>query len=245
MEYEDRIVIPTPEGVEIDYVLAGLGSRFAASLLDWLLRVLVLGALTVVFAGLSGGAVAGALLLAALFAAVFLYDVAFEVWGGGQTPGKRWSALRVVRSGGQPVSLAPSAVRNLMRLVDLPLTLFVGGAIAIILSERNQRIGDLAADTIVIRESRDTAWTLPRADAAPASTASAPPLDLTGVSSAELAAVRDFLARRSALTSQARTRVARTLADAIAPKLGGLPPELRAPERILEAVVASPRDERR
>jgi uncharacterized RDD family membrane protein YckC len=241
MEYEDRIVIPTPEGVQIDYVLAGLGSRFAASLVDWVLRGLVLGALGVALIIIGDAALAVIVLGIAVFAALFVYDVAFEVWGAGRTPGKRWSDLRVVMSGGEPVTLAPSAVRNLLRLVDLPLTLFLGGPIAIILTKRNQRLGDLAAGTIVIREPRETGWEVPGREPAVTYATGAPALDLTGVSPAELAAVRDFLARRSGLTSQARERVAQTLADAIAPKVGGLPPDSRTPEWLLETIGAARR----
>jgi uncharacterized RDD family membrane protein YckC len=96
----------------------------------------------------------------------------------------------VATSGGEPVTFAPSAVRNLLRLVDLPLTLFLGGPTAIILTKRNQRLGDLAADTIVIREPRDTGRDVPGAEPAVTYATGAPALDLTGVSPAELAAVR-------------------------------------------------------
>ncbi|MEA2196730.1 MAG: hypothetical protein QOJ25_781 [Solirubrobacteraceae bacterium] len=241
MEYEDRIVIPTPEGVQIDYVLAGLGSRFAAALVDGLLRGVVLAALGVVLVVIGDPTIAVVVFAIGVFAALFVYDVAFEVWAAGRTPGKRWNALRVVRSGGEPVTLAPSAVRNLLRIVDLPLTLFLGGAIAIIVTKRNQRFGDLAADTIVIREPGGSAWEVPGMEPAPTYATGAPQLDLTGVSAAELAAVRDFLARRAGLTSVARTRVAQTLAEAIAPKVGGLPPDARTPEWILETIGAAGR----
>ena len=54
-----------------------------------------------------------------MFVLVFFYDVLFEVLGGGRTPGKRWTGLRVVRSGGRPVTFARSSVRNVLRLIDI------------------------------------------------------------------------------------------------------------------------------
>lgn len=246
MEYEDRIVIPSPEGVAVDYVLAGIGSRFLSELIDWLLRLAVLGALVGVLLATGGGEVQGIIFLIAAFAATFAYDIVFEVWGGGRTPAKRWNGLRVVRVGGQPVTFGPSAVRNLLRIVDEPLTLFLGAVISITITERNQRLGDLAAGTIVIREPRLDAHTESRPAWSPrpgsAAAAGASGLDLTGLTPAELGAVRDFLARRGELTAAARTRVAQALADAIAPKVGGLPPDDRTPEWILETIASARRD---
>src|SRR6185295_6811110 len=109
----------------------------------------------------------GALLLAALlgdlgvaiasvatFLISFGYDVAFEVLANGRTPGKRWTGLRVLRDDGRPVDLLSSAIRNVVRLVDgLPLS-YLPAMVFIIATKRNQRLGDLAASTIVVREPR-------------------------------------------------------------------------------------------
>jgi uncharacterized RDD family membrane protein YckC len=244
MEYEDRIVIPTPEGVQVGYVLAGVGSRFVAFLVDWILKLAVFGALAIVLAAIGDDSLTLIGLTIAAFAVAFGYDIAFEVWGGGQTPAKRWSGLRVVMAGGQPVALGPSTVRNVLRLVDEPLTAFAGGAISILVTAHNQRLGDLAAGTIVIREPR-----APEAPAGapwhpvarPSASVDALGLDLTAVSPAEIAAVTDFLARRSGLAEDARERVSRALADALAPKVGGLPPDARTPEWILETIAAAAR----
>jgi hypothetical protein len=130
-------------------------------------------------------------------------------------------------------------VRNVLRLIDGPLTLFVAGGVSILVTERNQRLGDLAAGTIVVREPRATAAIAPDwSGGRPATTLA---LDLTALSPAELAAVRDFLARRGGLSDDARARVSRTLADALAPKIGGLPPDERTPEWILETIASAPR----
>ena len=93
----------------------------------------------------------------ALFSIVFFlvffgYDVLFEVRSRGRTPGKRWTGLRVVRTGGQPVTFVPSCVRNVMRLVDFLPALYAIGMLSIFVTPRNQRLGDLAAGTLVMRD---------------------------------------------------------------------------------------------
>jgi uncharacterized RDD family membrane protein YckC len=235
MEYEDRITIATPEGIELEYALAGYGSRFTAELIDLLLRLIVLAAITAGLAALGGGPLTLATFILALFLAMFVYDVVFEVWAAGRTPGKRWNGLRVVMSGGQPVSLGPSAVRNLLRLIDEWLTLSIAGMVSILVTHRNQRLGDLAAGTIVVRERRAKVAQLQPSERQKTADA----IDVTAVTATELAAVRDFLARRDSLSREARPRVARALADRLVDKVGGLPPGGYSPELLLETIAAA------
>ncbi|WP_327465357.1 RDD family protein [Baekduia sp.] len=151
-DYQDRLRIATPEGVTVDLILAGLGSRFIAALIDLTLKgLLILGAF---IAAVQIGDIGLALFSVISFAIYFGYDVAFEVLANGQTPGKRWTGLRVLRDDGRPVDLLSSSIRNVVRLVDgLPLSYFPA-MVSILLTKRNQRIGDLAASTIVVREPR-------------------------------------------------------------------------------------------
>src|SRR5439155_7623464 len=215
MEFEDRLTIATPEGVDLELTLAGVGSRFASALIDYLIQGLLLVALTLVFDygfGGSGDASGFALAVYAVlaFALVIGYDVAFEVLASGRTPGKRLNGLRVVRESGAPVTFAASAVRNVLRLVDwLPGTYLVG-MVAILVSSRNQRLGDLAAGTLVVRERR----ALPKEPRFPVyhRAVAAPAWDTSGIAAEELAAVRGFLARRDSLTRDARSQVAAELA---------------------------------
>ena len=79
------------------------------------------------------------------FALIFFYDVLFEVLGRGRTPGKRASGLRVVAPGGRPITFARSAVRNLLRLIDILPGFYAVGMTVIFITTKNQRIGDLAA----------------------------------------------------------------------------------------------------
>ena len=241
MTYDDRISIPTPEGVELELVLAGIGSRLVATIVDLLVKVGLLIALWVIGSAV-GGDEAGGFLLAALVVASFLvffgYDVAFEALASGRTPGKRAAGLRVVRLRGEPVGFVASAVRNLLRLVDSLPGIYAVGAACILFSSRNQRLGDLAAGTLVVRERRaPLAGAIPSApDFAAADRYAA--WDVSGVTAFELVTVRRFLERRWQLDPAARGRLGWELAERLRPKVAGAPPDLH-PEQFLEALAAA------
>ena len=105
----------------------------------------------------ADGFAAFAVMGVTFFSLLFVYPLAFELAAGGRTPGKRWSSLRVVCDNGSPVTFRASALRNLLRLVDMLPGLYLVGAIAIFATRSNQRLGDLAAGTIVVREPRAAA----------------------------------------------------------------------------------------
>jgi uncharacterized RDD family membrane protein YckC len=235
MQYEDRMTIATPEGVELELTLAGLGSRFVGAIIDHLIKAVLIVLLIVALVGFGdlGIAVLAPLVLLAFFA----YDVLFEVLSQGRTPGKRWTGIRVVRVGGAPVDVRASAIRNLLRLVDEWLLWFIPGIVSILVTEKNQRLGDLAANTVVVRDRRaaDTASaTLPGLAPPPDAVA----WDVTAVGADDLATVREFLMRRSTLPSDARARVAGQLYAALHDRVGGATPGLDA-ERFLEGVAAA------
>ena len=238
MTYEDRISIPTPEGVELELVLAGVGSRLVGALLDTLLKGVLLFALWLVSGavGAGGGGFLVALLIVASFVVLWGYDVAFETLASGRTPGKRAAGLRVVRLGGEPVGFLASAVRNLLRIVDMqPGIVYAVGAVTILFSQRNQRLGDLAAGTLVVRERRAP---LPFARPAVPDFATADRYaawDVSGVTAFELVTVRRFLERRWQLDPGARNRLGWELAERLRPKVAGAPPNLH-PEQFLEAL---------
>ena len=243
MSYEDRISIATPEGVDLQLTLAGLGSRAVARIVDQLIQTGVLIAIAVLGAVVGGdGNVAGPLFLVLLFLVQFGYDVLFETLASGRTPGKRWSGLRVVSSEGGPVGFVSSAVRNLVRLVDFLPGVYAVGMASVVASRRNQRLGDMAASTVVVRERHGGR----RAKAPPSTTAvwshtvdaGAVAWDVSAVTADELATVRRFLDRRSGLTTDARARLAVQLADRLRPKVVGPPPG-QAPEAFLEALAAA------
>jgi uncharacterized RDD family membrane protein YckC len=233
MLYEDRITIPTPEGVSLELTLAGFGSRAVAGTIDLALKAGVVVLLLVVIVALLG--VGGALVIVpAAGLAMLLFDVGFETLAGGRTPGKRMSGLRVVRSSGRPVDLPASMIRNVVRLVDgLPLS-YVPTIVSIIVTRRNQRPGDLAADTVVIRERRaiDRIAQPAVVAAEPGHAAAGASWDVSAVPAEDIATVRAFLARRDGLASDARARLAAQLDGALRPRVGGA--DEQDPERFLE-----------
>ncbi|HEX2038762.1 MAG TPA: RDD family protein [Acidimicrobiales bacterium] len=245
MELEDRISIDTPEGVTLEVPLAGIGSRFVAELVDQFLQWLVILALLLVLVATVGDTTGGGLLFALFLLGVFVvqfgYHVLFEVTASGRTPGKRWTGLRVVKADGGPVDFASSAVRNLLRIVDMLPTFYLVGIVAIVASRRNQRLGDMAAGTIVVREktggraTRGRAWAAPRPVGEPSPEAAA--WDVAAVTNEELATVRRFLERRATLTPEARARLAAELAARLRPKVVG-PPDGMTPERFLIELAA-------
>ncbi len=217
---QDRTMrVDTPENVALDYPLAGLGSRYAALFADALIMVLVgLGVplLLALFMGLGGFADGG--LLTGLFVLwVFLvfwgYFFAYEAFRDGQTPGKRWLSLRVVMAGGYPLTVQAAAIRNLVRIVDLqPIPACLLGGFVMLLTRQGQRLGDLAAGTVVVRE---LPIAFPEVDAATHATVGLPRL-----SDAGYAALESFADRHGALDAD----IARTLATRLSRKLAPVVP---------------------
>ena len=250
MQYEDRITIPTPEGVSLELTLAGLGSRAIAGAVDLLLKAVAVAVLLIVFVAAVGDP--GLLVFVPLAGMTMLvYDVLFETLGGGRTPGKRIAGLRVVRTSGRPVDLTASVIRNALRLFDGLALSYVPTIVSIIVTRRNQRPGDLAADTVVIRDRReiDRAWSdeakpyVPAAEQRWPSPASVPVAeathpangaawDVSAVPADDIATVRAFLERRAGLTDAARARLAKQLDGALRPRVGGA--DEPDPERFLE-----------
>jgi uncharacterized RDD family membrane protein YckC len=246
MQYEERTRIATPEGVELELLLAGLGSRFIGECVDATLILLLLIAL-VLAAVLVGGA-AGLIVLSITLGGALLitvgYHVAFEVLNAGRSPGKRVAGTRVVLEGGEPIGLRASTVRNLARLIEGPLVLYVPATISILATRHNQRLGDLAAGALVVREPAPPRRRLLRrrrrrgasGDARPAAAGMRlADWDVSAVTQEELAAIRSFLARRESFAPDARRGLARGLADRLAAKVSG-PPSGVDPEALLEAI---------
>ena len=244
MRYEDRVTIATPEGVEVDLTLAGIGSRFIASLIDTVIKLTAfIGFYVFLFGGASllGGGDVASLGAAAFYVVSFFiwfgYDVLFETLASGRTPGKRWTGLRVVRMGGRPVGFVASAIRNMVRIVDFLPSLYLIGMIAAVSTKMNQRLGDLAAGTVVVRE-RPTS-VAPSAGPAPTDAEEAPldTWDVSGITAEELAMIRRFLERRDELNPQARGHLAHELAERFRPRIVGAPP--LPPETFLERLSAA------
>ena len=240
MEIDDRITIATPEGVDLELTLAGVGSRFVSALVDFTLQIVLLVGVSGVGAavGAFGSGYGSVVVLLTSFLVFAAYDVLFEVFASGRTPGKRLNGLRVVRVDGSPVTFFTSAVRNVLRLVDILPGLYLVGIVTILVTRQNQRLGDVAAGTLVVRErtGQPSLRQLPTPQPVPSTNA----WDVTAVSADELAAVRSFLARRDELTREARYRLAVDLAGALRSKVVGAPENLGSEAFLEKLAVAKP-----
>ncbi len=157
-DLSDNLQIDTPENVLLDAEIAGVGTRIAAAFIDYFILFIVVLAVTFLYTRSIRSAANGTTVLAIWgliqFAIVTFYHLFFEFLWNGQTPGKRWLNLRVVQANGMPLTTAGAVIRNLIRLFDF-LPLFYGiGLIVLFVTKHTQRLGDLAAGTIVIREQR-------------------------------------------------------------------------------------------
>lgn len=245
MEYEDRVTIQTPEGLDLQLTLAGVGSRFVAAIADFLIQNAIVIAAAFALIGspaLAGDDVATGIGAAAWFVVLFLvifgYDILFEVFASGRTPGKRATGIRVVRDGGQPVNFLTSAVRNVLRLVDFLPFMYTVGIVAILATRRNQRLGDLAAGTLVVRERLGARRREKRPRPIERDLPTTAAWDVSAVAADEVAAVRSFLERRWELDAEPRADVARSLADGLRPKVAGAPATL-GDEAFLEGLAAA------
>lgn len=145
---DTRVGIDTPEGVSIALSPAGPVPRALAWLLDFMLRagLYLVGGLAFSLLGKSGAG----LMLLLVFLTEWFYPVLFEVLNRGVTPGKAALDLAVVASNGQPVGWSAATVRNFLRIADMLPFGYLTGVISMLLTQRFQRLGDLAAGTLVV-----------------------------------------------------------------------------------------------
>lgn len=166
---DTRIEIITPENIAFEYRLAGPFSRLPAYLVDMVIRVgllLLVGLLAGIGFTILGTSTAAWMVgLLAWFALEWFYGGLFEIYWNGQTPGKRMFGLRVVSIDGRPISAMQAILRNLLRAIDQqPLITFQLGLIAAATNGRFQRLGDLAAGTMVVVHQRQRLTDLARID---------------------------------------------------------------------------------
>ncbi len=156
------------EGIEIRLRMAGPMLRAGAYLIDLAIRIAVMlaGGICLLLAGVAvGERVATGMMLLVWFLMDWLYPVVFEAGKRGATPGKRALGLRVVQASGSPITLGQAVVRNFLRFVDgMPLFTYLFGVTSCLATKRFQRLGDLAAGTVVIYDRMAAA---PRMDGPP------------------------------------------------------------------------------
>lgn len=231
---EQRVEIETPEHVAFSYTIAGIGSRAAAALIDF---VIVAAAMMVIWfafgiivdtlrdIGLLGGAAAtaGSWAMAVMyvlgFALFWGYSVFFEALADGQTPGKRILGLRVVQDGGYSISFAASAVRNFIRILDAqPGFLYVFGTLVAIFSRTTKRIGDHVAGTIVVHERAPEFAPVAASPSAPADGGMPAPVTAL-LTDDEFDLLSRFLERRQALEPAKRAELTAQIAARFAGRL--------------------------
>ncbi|GAC1395030.1 MAG: RDD family protein [Chloroflexota bacterium] len=229
--------LDTPEHVSVTYDVAGIGSRFLAALIDaalvgvataplaGALWLMTLGSLSAPFLAGRVGTVLLSLVVALatllLFLLLFGYYIFFEMLWNGQSPGKRWTGLRVLRQTGYPITLVDSVLRNVLRLIDFLPAFYALGAAVMIVDRRARRLGDLVAGTMVIKERRVSLEDVTRRAAfiaPPAPSLFALP-NAERLTAEDLRLVRGFLDRRASLPAPRRRDLARQISDVLMVKL--------------------------
>src|SRR5918993_1134815 len=178
---EDVLIIETPERVPLHFALASIGNRFLACALDHFLQALAILLMFLAFYILANVSSFGdlvtsapkwvlAIMIVVLFLIFSSYFAFFEWIWNGQTPGKRWLKLRVIREDGRPITFWEAAVRNLLRTFDMmPAPFYSIGLISVFLSLSDQRVGDMVAGTVVVREREAEAPAFAQVFASPVS----------------------------------------------------------------------------
>jgi uncharacterized RDD family membrane protein YckC len=159
--WSDKLTIETPEQTEFDFPLAGVGSRCLAVLLDTLIQIIGMIILVLLvawtklldkisFINVSIWFEAIAIFIG--FSIYYGYFAIFESIWNGQTPGKRWTHLRVIHESGRPIAVSQAILRNLVRFVDQLPGVYAVGLVSALISRQNRRVGDIVAGTVVVHE---------------------------------------------------------------------------------------------
>jgi uncharacterized RDD family membrane protein YckC len=248
IETEETLIIETPERVPLAFALASIGNRFLAVTIDHFIQyfsifIIVWAALALTGTNFSDARETPsqifaempkwttAILIFVLFLIFAGYFIVFEWLWNGQTPGKRLLKLRVIREDGRPITLWESIARNLLRIFDavpgFVLPVYSIGLISIFMSSRDQRVGDVFAGTVVVRERLDEAPTFKETFSNPISDAAfrrvQKPVefraDVNLLNDGEIEVVESFLRRRWDLTDRQRIWMAWRVALPIMYKL--------------------------
>ena len=262
----DYLNIDTPELVSIEMPLAGIGSRFIALLVDYLIWFAGLLVLLMLFAVFLPGIRAysrisaqwaTAIVIFAVFLVNWGYFTLFEAFWNGRTPGKRIARIRVIQRSGRAIGLFESMTRNLIRYVDQLPFFYAVGVIVMFVTKQHQRLGDLAAGTLVVRDQEEAtplwgesgARTFTAQSFAPGAPVPEPhtavTLPVTGIAKlapADLEVLEGFLSRRLDMSLATRQALALRIASAIQAKSGLQPPPGASIETFLEATARQLRD---
>lgn len=237
----EKLTIDTPEQVHLEFVLAGIGSRFMAVLLDSLIQGALYAVLFIVVAVVLANPFAStrtwviALGILVFFSIYWGYFTLFEIFWKGQTPGKRWAGIRVIKDSGRPINAFEAMSRNLVRIVDWLPGVYGVGLVTMMLDDKSRRLGDFVAGTLVVHETSDKESALFFNTDAAAEFIFPQAAQLT-LPEAEL--IEAFLARRLDIPAAIRQQNAQRIAEMVATRLN-IPVESRPldNENFLEILV--------
>jgi uncharacterized RDD family membrane protein YckC len=245
----DQIRIDTPEQIALELPVAGIGSRFLALGIDTTIQIVLylITAFLFLFTMPVGSSVflflprllgpAAAVFI--LFAIYWGYFAIFESVWNGQTPGKRYAGIRVIKESGRPINAFEAIGRNLMRAVDGLPGVYGVGLVCMMCNRQSRRLGDFVAGTIVVHEK-------PTEEVRPSWSTSAgtggPGPGLERVAADELILIETYLHRRWELDNLVRTSTALQIADRIKAKTGLQPQPHQHVDDFLEDAARKIRD---
>lgn len=248
MDTHDNLIIDTPEQTSLEFPLAGIGSRFLAMVVDTAIQTAAGLLIFLVFIAMLPGfrlfGIAGAQWIIAFFiiAGFLLYSAYFaffEIVWNGQTPGKRYAQLRVMKDDGRPISAYDAVARNLLRIVDSLPGFYGIGVLSVIFSKQSKRLGDFVAGTVVVHE---TALEGVRPFAETKIDESLPAFDASSITVDEMRLIETFVERRDSLDPGLRGNMALQIADKIGEKLQVKVYGWPRTENFLEAVLKQCRE---
>jgi len=245
----EQLKIDTPEQIALELPLAGIGSRFLAMAIDTLIQfalylvagilfflILGLGASVLWFVPATMGPAVGIFIL---FAIYWGYFAIFEIVWKGQTPGKRFAGIRVIKESGRPINAFEAIGRNLMRAIDGLPGIYGVGLVCMMLNKQSRRLGDFVAGTVVVHEK-------PTEEIRPTWNTAADTASATGglgrVTADELVLVESYLNRRFELDPDVRLRTAIQIADRLKTKTGLEPQPHQHVDDFLEEAARKIRD---
>jgi uncharacterized RDD family membrane protein YckC len=195
--------VEIPGGIHLEAQVVGPIPRILAFTIDLVIRGIILAVLSIVSVPLGMGGVGGGFFLIILFIIEWLYPVLFELLARGQTPGKKLLGIAVVNDDLSPVTLGTSLIRNLLRTVDFLPLFYLAGIVTMLSNRRFQRLGDLAAGTLVISISKSAKAAVVE-DVLPLAPA-------TRLSRSEQTSIVEFLQRSSQLSQPRQQELAKIL----------------------------------
>ena len=254
MDSFDQLRIDTPEQIALELPLAGIGSRFLAMGIDTLLQSILYVLVVVVFVLLipAGsmwlrwipGTLGPALAILFLFCVYWGYFAFFEVIWRGQTPGKRYAGIRVIKESGRPIDAFEAIGRNLLRGIDGLPGFYGVGLVCMMLNKQNRRLGDFVAGTVVVHENRADEVSPGWSNAANDASAGPPAIQpaTSQVATEELILIETYLHRRWDLDPAVRFDTASRIAERVKAKTGLEPQVGTSVDDFLETAARQIRD---